>query len=118
MECLFLSPTLQGGRVYLYAVPDGVPIYFKHIELMQQPGYRPLWRGSPYSIPEEAAARIVEQLAITPTAYRDYHCPAEALTGFGTARESFCSAAERLGQQLEYEPGTCPTEVLVGESPV
>ncbi|UOQ65921.1 hypothetical protein [Hymenobacter volaticus] len=117
MESLFLCPTPQGGRVYLYAVPDGVPLYFKQNELAQEPGYQPLWRGSPSSILEYEAADLVAQLEGPGVVYRNYlHAP-ESLQGFKTAKESFQSAVERLGQQLEYAPGTYPTEVLVGELP-
>ncbi|UOG74575.1 hypothetical protein MTX78_20965 [Hymenobacter tibetensis] len=117
MESLFLSPAPQGRRVCLYAVPDGVPLYFKHNELMQQPGYQPLWRGSPGSILEHEAARMVAQIPTQHTSYRNYQQPNEPLAGFETAKESFCSAVRRLGQQLEYAPGTYPTEVLVGTVP-
>ncbi|MDF7812848.1 hypothetical protein [Hymenobacter sp. YC55] len=117
MESLFLCPTPQGGRVYLYAVPDGVPLYFKQNELAQEPGYRLLWRGSPTSIPEHEAASLVAKLETPDVVYRNYHYSPESLQGFGTAKESFQSAVERLGQQLEYAPGTYPTEVLVGEIP-
>ncbi|HEX8428390.1 hypothetical protein [Hymenobacter sp.] len=117
MESLFLSPTPQGRRVYLYAVPDGIPLYFKHNELAQEPGYQPLWRGSPTSISEHEATTLVAQLTMPHAGYRNYHHPAESMLGFPTAKESFQSAVERLGQQLEYAPGTCPSEVLVGELP-
>jgi hypothetical protein len=118
MESLFLCPTPQGGRVYLYAVPDGVPLYFKQNELTQEPGYRPLWRGNPSSISEHEAAELVAQLEIPATiAYRNYHSTAEATVGFPTAKESFQSAVDRISQQLEYAPGTYPAEVLVGEMP-
>ena len=117
MESLFLCPTPQGCRVYLYAVPDGVPLYFKHNELLKEPGYRPLWRGNPASIPEHEAAGVVAQLETPQVTYRNYHNPIDLREGFPTAKESFQSAVERLGQQLEYAPGTYPAEVLVGEMP-
>jgi hypothetical protein len=117
MESLFLSPTPQGRRVYLYAVPDGVPLYFKHNELTPQPGYRTLWRGNPASIQEQEAAQLIARLDSGPaTTYRNYHFAAtETTKGFATAKESFQSAVEQLAQQLEYADGTYPAEVLVGE---
>lgn len=119
MESLFLSPAPQGRRVYLYAVPDGVPLYFKHNELAPQPGYRTLWRGNPNSIQEQEAAQLAAQLdSGSEVTYRNYHFPPNAtVEGFATAKESFQSAVERLAQQLEYADGTYPTEVLVGEIP-
>lgn len=120
MESLFLSPTPEGRRVYLYAVPDGVPLYFKQSELTPQPGYQTRWRGNPASIQEHEAAQLVARLALASSTavYRNYHHPSgEAAQGFATAKESFLSAVERLGQQLEYMPGTYPSEVLVGEMP-
>ncbi|WP_375433786.1 hypothetical protein [uncultured Hymenobacter sp.] len=117
MESLFLCSTPDGRRVYLYAVPDGVPLYFKHNELVQEPGYRPLWRGNPAFISEAEAASLVAQLETPHAAYRNYHGAAGAMPGFPTAKESFQSAVERLGQQLEYAPGAYPAEVLVGEMP-
>lgn len=119
MESLFLSPAPQGRRVYLYAVPDGVPLYFKHNELTPQPGYRTLWRGNPATILEKEAAQLTAQLDSGPTTtYRNYHLPLnKSKEGFITAKESFQSAVEQLAQQLEYAEGTYPTEVLVGEVP-
>ncbi|WP_022821827.1 hypothetical protein [Hymenobacter norwichensis] len=119
MESLFLSPAPQGRRVYLYAVPDGVPLYFKHSELTPQPGYQTLWRGNPDSIQEQEAAALTAQLTSGNAAtYRNYHLPpSENDKGFTTAKESFQSAVERLARQLEYAEGTYPTEVLVGEVP-
>lgn len=119
MESLFLSPAPQGRRVYLYAVPDGVPLYFKHSELSPQPGYQTLWRGNPATIQEHEAAQLISQLNTGPVAtYRNYHLPVtEQTEGFATAKESFQSAVECLAQQLEYEKGSHPTEVLVGEVP-
>jgi hypothetical protein len=115
MESLFLSPTPQGSRVYLYAVPDGVPLYFKHNELTQKSGYQTLWRGNPAAIQEHEAAQLVAQLSADTSQYRDYQQPYNATAGFTTATESFQSAVRQLGQQLEYATGTYPTEVLVGE---
>jgi len=117
MESLFLSPTPEGGRVCLYAVPNGVPLYLKQSELQQQPSFQTLWRGNPCTIPEQEAAQLVSLLPTAHVSYRNYHSPNNLSQGFDTAKESFCSAVERLGQQLEYEPGTYPAEVLVGKLP-
>ena len=117
MESLFLCPTPQGSRVYLYAVPDGVPLYFKHNELTQKPGYQTLWRGNPVTIQEHEATQLVAQLATATLQYRDYRQPHGATVGFKTATESFHSAVQQLSQQLEYAPDTYPSEVLVGEIP-
>ncbi|HLK98678.1 MAG TPA: hypothetical protein VK364_12985 [Hymenobacter sp.] len=114
MECLFLSPAPEGRRVCLYAVPDGVPLYFKHSELMQDPGYQLLWRGNPESVTEEEAAAWVARPHTDESVYLNYRQPGVS-SNFQTARESFQSAVEQLGHELEYAPGTAPREVLVGE---
>jgi|GEM_PF-6576263 len=117
MECLFLSPAPEGRRVCLYAVPDGVPLYFKHSELMQDPGYQLLWRGNPESVTEEEAAAWVARPRADQSVYFDYRQPDQPSGSLLTARESFQSAVEQLGHELEYAPGTRPREVLVGEIP-
>lgn len=101
--------------MYLYAVPDGVPLYFKHNELTQKSGYQTLWRGNPLTIEEHEAVQLVARLETPTLLYRDYQQAPDATVGFRTATESFRSAVHRLCQQLEYAAGTYPSEVLVGE---
>lgn len=116
MECLILSQAPQGRRVCLYAVPDGVPIYFKHNELMSEPDYRPLWRGAPHNIPESEAAQWVARHTAGSSLFRNYLDAKNPNAGLDTAHASFQSAVACLSKQLEYSPGMFPTEVLVGET--
>lgn len=114
MESLLLSTSGQGRRVYLCAVSDGVPLFFKHSELLQTPGYRLLWWGVPGSITENEAAQWVARSAPVPTLYHNYRqdLPPECVA---TAVESFQSAVQLMSQALEYAPGKTPREVLIGE---
>jgi hypothetical protein len=116
MESLFLSTAGQGRRVYLYAVAEGIPLYFKHNELLQTSGYRLLWRGVPGSITEQQAAQWVARCQPTPALYHNYHQTSPA-AGTTTALESFQSAVRQMGLALEYAANTAPHEVLIGEIP-
>ncbi|MBD2714186.1 hypothetical protein KBK19_03960 [Microvirga sp. STR05] len=117
MECLFLSPAPHGRRVCLYAVPDGIPLYFKHTELTQQPEYQTRWRGNPALISEEEAQRWVARHPTNPALFLDYQQPDKGGPGLQTARASFLSAVAKLAAGLEYSPGSIPEEILIGEEP-
>lgn len=115
MECLFLSPAPNGRQVCLYALPEGVPLYFKHNELSRKPDYQTLWRGTPGSVSEADASNWVRRAPVSPALFLDYQQPEQPQAGFPTAIQSFLSAVACLAVQLEYAPGSMPTEVLVGE---
>lgn len=114
MESLLLSTSGSDRRVYLYAVSDGVPLYFKHNELLQTDGYRLLWWGVPDSVTEQEASQWVACCLPAPAQYLNYEqtTPTPCLP---TALESFWSAIAHMGQKLEYDAGTTPREVLIGE---
>ena len=118
MECLFLSPAPHGRRVYLYALPEGIPLYFKHNELSRKPDYQTLWRGTPNSVSEAEASNWVRRVATSPVLFLNYQHPERPQAGFPTAIQSFLSAVACLAVQLEYAPGSIPTEVLVGEESI
>ncbi|SHL59476.1 hypothetical protein [Hymenobacter psychrotolerans] len=117
MECLFLSPAPRGRRLCLYALPEGIPLYFKHNELSQQPDYQMIWRGAPRAVSEAQARRWVSRVPENPAVFLDYQQPEQPQAGFPTALQSFLSAVAQLAAQLEYGPGSLPTEVLIGEEP-
>jgi hypothetical protein len=114
MESLLLSTSGSDRRVYLYAVSDGIPLYFKHNELLQTDGYRLLWWGVPDSVTEQEAAEWVACCQPAPAKYLNYgHATPDPC--LPTALESFWSAVAYMCQKLEYADGTTPREVLIGE---
>ncbi|MBC6697229.1 hypothetical protein [Hymenobacter sp. BT190] len=114
MESLLLSTSGPDRQVYLYAVSDGVPLYFKHNELLQTEGYRLLWWGVPESVTEQEASQWVASCQPAPTQYVNYEHTGPCLP---TALESFWSAVAHMCHKLEYAAGTMPREVLIGEIP-
>lgn len=116
MESLLLSTSGSDRRVYLYAVSDGVPLYFKHNELLQNDGYRLLWWGIPDSVTEQEAANWVDICQPSPAQYRNY-APTTPDPCLPTALASFWSAIEHMCYKLEYAAGSTPREILIGEIP-
>lgn len=116
MESLLLSTSGSNRQVCLYAVSDGVPLYFKHNELLQTDGYRLLWWGVPDSVTEREAAEWVAPCQRSSAQYRNYAStpPDPCLP---TALASFWSAVEHMSHTLEYAAGTAPHEILIGEIP-
>lgn len=114
MESLLLSTCGPNRQVFLYAVSDGVPLFFKHNELLQTDGYRLLWWGGPDSVTEQEASQWVTRCKPAPDQYINY-APAADGPCLPTALESFRSAVGYIGQMLEYANGTAPHEVLIGE---
>ncbi|WBO83713.1 hypothetical protein [Hymenobacter yonginensis] len=114
MESLLLSTSGSNRRVFLYAVSDGIPLFFKHNELLQTDGYRLLWWGGPDSVTEKEASQWVTRCEPAPNQYFNY-APAATDPCLPTALESFWSAVGHICQKLEYATGTAPHEVLIGE---
>lgn len=114
MESLLLSTSGSNRKVYLYAVSDGVPLYFKHNELLQTTGYQLLWWGVPDSVTEQEAAQWVARCQPRPTQFINYAQTPSDLC-LPTALASFWSAVGHMGYTLEYAAGSAPREVLIGE---
>ncbi|WBA40758.1 hypothetical protein [Hymenobacter canadensis] len=114
MESLLLSTSGSARRVYLYALSDGIPLYFKHNELLQTDGYRLLWWGMPNNVTEQEAAEWVAPCQPAPAQYHNYEQTNPDLC-LPTALDSFRSAVAQMCRKLEYAIGTAPGEVLIGE---